>query len=98
MRLKNPQSDSLSNWKTNQKLIGVINGLNRFFTTPHKFVYDVSLGLGPIIKRNGQTVYLDVELKSFNESGGAGTGYDIIEFRKPPKQKDTLIADYIAVE
>ena len=97
MRLKNPSSANiLTRIKFNQGLIGPINGLNRFFTTPHKFLYKPAEGVEPVFKRNGQTVYVGVEIEDVSESGGPGTGYDTIEYRKAPRGKDKLTADYIA--
>lgn len=97
MRLKNPKGglDLLSRLKYNQVLVGNQNGLNRFFTSPHKFFYDPTAGFEPVFKRNGNTIYLGNEIKNISESGGAGTGYDIIEFKKPPKKTDVLTADYL---
>jgi len=96
MKLKNPRG-GFSNWKTNQTLVGNVNGFNRFFKTPHKFVYKPACGVTPIVKRNGQTIYLDIQIKRFIESGGFETGYDTIEFQRAPKRKDVLTADYFAV-
>lgn len=97
MKLKNPRGGGLGNWKTNQVLVGIIDGLNRFFTTPDKFVYDPSGGVTPVLKRNGQTVYLDIQVNKVSESGGVGSGYDTVEFQRAPKTKDMLTADYFAV-
>ena len=100
MRLKNPPSglQLLKRMKFNQALQGTQNGFNRFFTTPEKFIYDPLKGIEPVFKRNGQIIYIGLEIVEITESDGIGTGYDTIEFKRPPKTKDTLTADYIAFE
>lgn len=99
MKLKNPAATAamIERFKFNQLLIGPKNGLNRFYTTPNKFIYDPGNGTEPVFKRNGQTIYLGLELNAILESGGVGTGYDIVEFMLPPKRNDTLTVDYITV-
>ena len=102
MKLKNPQGGgggglALTRIKSNQVLVGALDGINKDFTTPHKFVLDIAAGVEPIFKRNGQTIYLGKEIERLYESGGVGTGYDAAEFKKAPKIEDVLTADYISL-
>jgi len=95
MRLKNPGFGGIRGLRFNQPLTGVQNGLNRFFTTAEKFRYDLVEKVEPVFKRNGQTVYLGIEIKEINESSGVGTGYDTVEYLKAPKKSDKLTIDYL---
>ena len=98
MRLKNPRTGGVTGLRFNQPLQGVQNRINRFFTTGEKFVYDLTEKVEPVFKRNGQTIYLGIEIKAISESAGVGTGFDTIEFLKAPKKTDHLTIDYIRFE
>ena len=101
MKLKNPQGGGggaslLERLKYNQDLIGLRDSVNKIFATPHKFLYETT-GLEPVFKRNGQTIYLGKEIDEISESGGVGTGYNQVLFKKAPKTGDVLTADYISL-
>lgn len=97
MRLKNPIVKKIigETIKINQELIGTKNGSNRFFQTPTKFLYN-SVN-SPMIDINGKSAYFGKDILSFTESGGPGTGFDTVEFIRPPKKNHELFATYIEV-
>jgi hypothetical protein len=75
------------------KLIGLINSVNRIFYLPQAAVY-LQNGLFSIIvywngiKQNiGDDFYV-------SESGGPGTGYDVVTLSIPPAVNDSITADY----
>jgi len=85
-------------FRQGQVLIGTKNGINKVFTTPDDFLHGDADGDGIEIQvlRNGKReligLYNDFVV---GESGGAGTGYDMITFRKAPRKNETLLVDYI---
>lgn len=85
-------------FRQGQELIGTKNGINRVFTTPDKFLHGDSIGDGLLVQvyRNGKRELIgDYNDFVVDESGGVGTGYDMVIFRKPPRKNETLLVDYI---
>lgn len=90
---------SLGQRKTNITLIGALNGTNRIFTTPDKYVH--ANGLSVDVFHNGRRLLEaptpDVRLGDFfcSESGGSGTGFDTINLLSfVPISKSVLVSDY----
>jgi hypothetical protein len=83
-------------YKTDQQLVGTIDGSNRIFTTPDIFLHDPP-DTSVQVYINGQRIYQDRDY-TISESGGVGTGYDTITFVAPPipgpPDPDYLSADY----
>jgi hypothetical protein len=76
-------------------LLGVKNGVNLVFTTPHKFV-NVLGGETIRVLYNGQRL-LEIDDYSLSESGGPSTGYDTVTLLVAPRSSDKLTADYTKV-
>jgi hypothetical protein len=87
------------NIKQNVELVGVKDGVNRFFTvpSPDKFINGTFAGseFRILIRHNGRGIIQNLDYAIY-ESGGVGTGYDtigIVSF--VPTANSTLIADYV---
>lgn len=77
-------------------LIGLKNGTNRVFLTPDKFINGFYSGndFHIEIKHNGKALYENIDY-TISESGGVGTGYDVINLTQfSPLPKSTLFAWY----
>lgn len=74
-------------------LLGDYDGINLTFTTPEPFVQNANLNIKVYL--NGQRLRLGA-LNDYvvAESGGPGTGYDTVVVAVPPKNFESLIADY----
>jgi hypothetical protein len=90
---------SVSQRKTGIYFIGVLDGVNRVFKTPDKFVH--ANGLSIDVFHNGRRLIEapipDVRGGDFycSESGGSGTGFDTINFLSfAPVSKSALVSDY----
>lgn len=78
-------------------LIGVKNGTNRTFFTPEKFINGPYFGnsFHIHVKHNGKDEYEGIDYR-VDESGGIGTGFDMITFiSKTPNSHSILIASYV---
>lgn len=83
----------------NISLIGLRNGINRFFMTPDKFFVGSLNGsdFSIRIRHNGKGLDPDLDFE-IQESGGVGTGYDTIIFKTfIPTQFSNLLADYVVL-
>lgn len=90
---------SVGQRKTGVLLIGSLNGANRVFNTPDKFLHanGVSLDVFHNGRRLVEAPVPDVRLGDFfcSESGGAGTGFDTINLLTfVPVTKSVLVSDY----
>jgi hypothetical protein len=90
---------SLSQRKTGVWLIGALNGVNRTFQTPDKFVHlnGISLDLFHNGRRLLEAQASDVRTGDFycSESGGPGTGFNTINLLSfVPVGRSALVADY----
>jgi hypothetical protein len=90
---------AVSQRKTGIYLIGALNGANRVFTTPDKFVH--ANGLSIDVFHNGrrlvETILPYGGMGDFfcTESGGSGTGFDTINLLSfVPVGKSILVSDY----
>lgn len=90
---------SLGQRKTGIYLIGTLDGTNRIFRTPDKFVH--ANGLSIDVFHNGrrlvETPTADARSGEFfcTESGGAGTGFDTINLLTfIPVVRSVLVSDY----
>ena len=86
-------------FRQNVRLLGVVNGSNRVFTTPggEKFINgeldDNEFRI--IIDHNGRRLIQNTDY-IISESGGPGSGFDTIELIAfTPRCKSKLIADYV---
>lgn len=80
--------------RTDAVLSGAIDGVNKNFTTPTKFVHNAKVSIAPYW--NGQRLN-NPEDYSVSESGGPGTGYDtiiLVEAPRPTPKQDRVTADY----
>ena len=86
---------SVARFRTEQALVGPLNGSNTTFQTPsqEKFVHNLPF-LTIQIYYNGLRLTL-LDDYTVAESGGAGTGFDTILVSLPPVSPDHLIADYV---
>lgn len=90
---------SIGQRKTGVFLIGTLNGVNRVFKTPDKFLHanGVSLDLFHNGRRLVEAPTPDVRFGDFfcSESGGAGTGFDTVNLLTfVPVAKSVLVTDY----
>jgi hypothetical protein len=87
--------DPLESFRLDATPSGVINGSNTTFTLPESFIPSGDLAIR--VYRNGQRQTLGDDY-TVTESGGAGTGFDTIEFAAPcaPKDGSVLRVDYVA--
>lgn len=90
---------SIGQRKTGVQLIGPLNGVNRVFHTPDKFLHanGVSLDVFHNGRRLIETPTPDVRLGDFfcSESGGSGTGFDTINLLSfVPVGRSSLVTDY----
>lgn len=78
-------------------LIGLRNGVNRTFFTPEKFLNGLIASgdrLHIAVKHNGKDLYEGIDY-TIGESGGPGTGYDMINLISfTPNAHSLLIASY----
>lgn len=88
---------SARRYRTEQALVGAIDGLNNSFMVPHneKFVQETPY-IQIVVYQNGIRLLLRDDYFVL-ESGGSGTGYDTILMVEPPRPEDKLIADYVVV-
>lgn len=78
-------------------LIGAKNGTNRTFMTPEKFINGVYSGnnFHIHVKHNGKDLYEGIDYV-VSESGGIGTGYDMVTLKSfSPNSHSLLICDYM---
>ena len=83
-------------WKQKVPLIGLKNGENRMFFTPDKFINGAYYGntFQITIELNGRQLYENCDF-TIGESGGPGTGYDIINLISlSPISRSQLFATY----
>lgn len=83
-------------WREKVSLIGLRNGINKTFFTPDKFINGPYFGneFHISVEHNGKQLYENIDF-SIGESGGAGTGYDIINiFSITPNAHSLLFANY----
>ena len=84
-------------FRDNIKLIGAVDGINKTFYTPEKFINGNFSGNTFHIKvrHNGKELYENIDY-TIGESGGAGTGYDMINlYAFAPNQNSILYCDYV---
>lgn len=84
-------------FKQNIHLLGTLDGINRVFTTPDKFIQGALYGnsFSIMVFHNGQELVPNTDF-TVSESGGAGTGYDTITFISfTPSTNSVLIATYV---
>jgi len=81
-------------------LIGVKNGTNRTFYTPEKFLngtFPTGDHFHIAVKHNGKDLYESIDY-TIGESGGPGTGYDVINLISfTPNPHSLLYADYVVL-
>ena len=84
-------------YRTEQDLIGVIDGINTSYTLPRgeKFVQETPY-IQIVLYCNGIRLHLWDDYFVL-ESQGGGTGYDTVLLVEPPRPGDKLIADYVVV-
>lgn len=78
-------------------LVGAQDGTNRVFLLPsgEKAVHQP--GAGPVLKVYFDTRRVQVAEMSVEESGGLGTGFDLVRFLHfAPKVHSSIFADYVA--
>lgn len=92
----NPTSVQLDDVRRNIPLNGTKDGVNRTFTVPNSEKYYHTSDLSISVFMNGQKLVYGTNY-TVAESGGAGTGYDTVEFTTdPPRDStDTLTADFV---
>lgn len=71
---------------------GVVNGVNKVFVTPNKFVHEVGTRSVRVFV-GGSRKHLTVDY-TVSESGGGGTGYDTITFSSAPTPPNVVRCDY----
>jgi len=83
-------------FKQGEDLIGVLDGVNRTFTTSDKFINGIheSNDFRILLRHNGRVLVESVDYYLV-ESGGSGTGYDTIILNFSPKESSVLVADYV---
>jgi hypothetical protein len=86
---------AVSRFRTEQALIGPMNGANTTFTTPSgdKFVHNLPFLTIAVFYNGVRLVLLDDYMLA--ESGGPGTGFDTVLLVLAPVAPDHLIADYV---
>lgn len=99
----NPQSIAqqyiaAARFRTGQQLVGLVDGVNVTFTipAPDKFTHNLPF-LSIQIYWNGIRLTL-IDDYTIYESGGVGTGYDMVVLEVPPRPGDHLLIDYIATD
>jgi hypothetical protein len=88
------------NFHENIPLIGLKNGVNRYFMTPDKFFVGILEGsdFSIRIRHNGKGLDPDLDFE-IQESGGLGSGYDTIFFKSfIPTAFSNLLADYVTLK
>ena len=97
--LESGVSSSLFLFKENISLVGDIDGINRTFTTPDKFI-DGTLSNNELhikIIHNGRRLIKDTDYLIL-ESGGVGTGFDTVVFISfVPATSSKIIVDYFTL-
>lgn len=85
-------------FRTGQDLSGSRDGANLVFTAPDgdKFAHNLPF-LTVSVYFNGQRLKL-IDDYVILESGGSGTGYDIIVLEVAPRAADKILADYLALD
>lgn len=88
-------------WRNEVELIGALNNSNRTFMIPggEKFIDGTYLDneFHINIEHNGRRLIQNIDF-IITESGGPGTGYDIIKIISfVPSSKSKLIADYVVI-
>ena len=83
---------SLERYIVGDRLAGVKNGVNKLFTTAYEYVEGtISLYYNGVCQVEGVDYWQ-------RETGGAGAGFDAIEFiDRAPLSDDEITASYIAV-
>lgn len=71
--------------------IGDVNGTNKVFKTPSKFIHSVSTTIAVYL-----TGVRQVGTYTPSESGGAGTGFDTVTFASAPAPADSVVVDYVS--
>lgn len=84
-------------YRTEQSLVGAIDGLNTTFTLPDgdQFVQETPY-IQIVVFCNGVRLLLRDDYFVL-ESGGTGSGYDTVLLVEPPRPGDKLVADYVVV-
>lgn len=85
-------------FKQNIPLIGTLDGVNRIFTTPDKFIQGTFDGniFSIMVFHNGQELVPNIDF-TISESGGIGTGNDTITFISfIPTSNSILVAAYVS--
>lgn len=83
-------------WREKIPLIGLRNGANRTFFTPDKFINGLYFGniFHLTVEHNGKELYENIDY-TIGESGGPGTGYDMINIISlTPVSHSLLFATY----
>lgn len=84
-------------WREKIALIGLKNGSNRTFYTPEKFINGSYFGniFHLTVEHNGRELYENIDF-TISESGGPGTGYDVINLISfTPNTHSLLYATYV---
>lgn len=86
---------AVSRYRTEQGLVGAMNGTNTTFTTPSgdRFVHNLPF-LTIAVYYNGLRLSL-LDDYMLVESGGPGTGFDTVLMSIAPVPPDHLTADYV---
>ncbi len=84
-------------YRTEQPLVGVVNGLNTTYTLPDnaQFVQETPY-IQIVVFLNGVRLLLRDDYFVL-EGGGTGTGFDTVLLVEPPRPGDKLVADYVVV-
>lgn len=84
-------------FRDNIRLIGATDGINKIFYTTEKFINGNYFGniFHIKVRHNGKELYESIDY-TIGESGGAGTGYDMINiYGFTPNENSILYADYV---
>ena len=84
-------------YRTGVSLLGAKNGSNTVYTLPSgdKFTHNLPY-LSIHVYFNGQLLRL-LDDYTISESGGSGSGYDIVALEVPLIARDVLLVDYVSV-
>lgn len=84
-------------YRTEQRLEGVIDGVNVTYTLPRgeRFVQDLPY-IQIVVFYNGVRLIFQDDYVVL-ESGGGGTGFDTVVLAVPPRPGDKMVADYVVV-
>lgn len=86
-------------WKEDIRLIGLLNGTNRTFFTPDKFINGAYNGnvFAPTVMHNGKRLFENIDF-TIGESAGPGTGFDTINLISfTPNTHSLLNATYATI-